>query len=98
MDEPRTGNVVSINGGKDEKAEKRNPGFNRVPQKWADLAGEEERAAEALRPLHLFGDILARCGEDADENTLHPGEVGKIIIALVERAEMIHDIPDGTLI
>jgi hypothetical protein len=63
-----------------------------IPDAWVGLSGEEA-ATEALRPLRSLALVL---GDDR-ANEVDALDTSRVIMALVQRAEVILGIPDGSI-
>lgn len=67
----------------------------KLPNAWYTRGSEEERARAALKPFRSLALVLG-----VDEKTTMTGpdlaDVGVVVQALVERAEVIMGIPDET--
>jgi len=65
-----------------------------LPIAWSDVTGTDA-AREALKPINAFALTLRKTGNDGMES-VDPYYVGGILLALVDRAEVILGIPDGS--
>lgn len=70
--------------------------LGKLPDAWCCGGTGEERSQAALKPLRSLALAL---GAEARDSLNGPdlADVGVVVLALVERAEVILGIPDGSL-